>query len=135
MRRVACWDKSDSYTIVNPDADALADSIFRATHTDFPLKLSTGRAGGVRTVTPNEFLAAVLEPKDHVLVPVVGEAGTGKSHLIRWVDLQLRNDRALREVIYVHKAQTNLRDIIQSLVKRLPEDEREPYSAALNSTG
>lgn len=121
--------------MVNPDADALEDFVFRAVHTDFPIRVSSGRAGAVRTVTAADFLASILQPKDHVLVPVVGDSGTGKSHLIRWIDLQLRGSRDIREVIYVRKAATNLRDIIHSLVRRLPSIEQEPYLTALRVTG
>jgi hypothetical protein len=135
MKRVACWKSQDAYAVVNPDADALDDFVFRAVHTDFPVQVSSGRAGSVRTVTAADFLASILQPRDHVLVPVVGDSGTGKSHLIRWLDLKLRGFSGVREVIYVPKAQTNLRDIIYSLVRRLPPKDQEPYLIALTTTG
>src|SRR5581483_155080 len=72
--------------------------------------------------------------KDFALVPVVGESGTGKSHLIRWLQVRL-GESAEREVIFVPKAGTNLRGIVASLIERLPEKAREPYSAALKGTG
>jgi hypothetical protein len=135
MKRFACWDKTDVYAIVNPDVDGLDDFVFRAVHTDFPVQISTGRARGARSVSSMEFLTAVLEPKDHVIVPVVGDSGTGKSHLVRWLNLQLRGTTDLREVIYVPKARTNLRDIVRSLVRRLPLDDQQPYLNALSVTG
>src|ERR1700692_3155421 len=114
MKRVACWNSEDVYAVINPDADALDDFVFRAIHTDFPVQIGSGRARSARSVSASVFLAAVLEPKDHVIVPVVGDSGTGKSHLVRWLDLQLRGSSDIREVIYVPKAQTNLRDIVHS---------------------
>jgi hypothetical protein len=135
MKRVACWDTKDVYAIVNPDVDGLDDFVFRAVHTDFPIQISTGRARGARSVSAMAFLAALLEPKDHVIVPVVGDSGTGKSHLVRWLHLQLRGSSDIREVIYVPKARTNLRDIVRSLVQRLPPEDQEPYLNALGATG
>jgi hypothetical protein len=135
MKHFACWEAQDAYTIINPDADALEDHIFRAVHTDFPVHVRSRGAGAVRVITSAEFLAALLEPKDHAIIPVVGQSGTGKSHLIRWLDLQLRSSTHAREVIYVPKAQTNLRDIVHSLVSRLPVGEQESYLSALSASG
>jgi len=76
VKRVACWKSKDAYAVVNPDADALEDFIFRAVHTDLPVQISTGRAGGSRNISPEAFMREVLEPKDHLLVPVIGDSGT-----------------------------------------------------------
>jgi hypothetical protein len=136
MKRFVCWDSKDAYTVINPDADALEDYVFRAIHTDFPVY--TSRGGGNANITAGsgaELLEAILKPTDHAIVPVVGQSGTGKSHLIRWLYLQLNDSSPSREVIYVPKAQTNLRDIVYSLVRRLPTPEQAPYVAALSATG
>lgn len=135
MRRFACWRADDSFAIINPDADALEDYVFRAVHTDLPVQKSSGRARSARTITGEQLLAEVLGPTDHVIVPVIGQSGTGKSHLIRWLGLQLRRLSTNREVIYVPKAQTNLRDIVYLLVKRLPLSEQDPYLSALDTAG
>jgi hypothetical protein len=135
VKRYLCWQPESAFAIINPDADALADPIFRAVHTDLPVRLQSGISGVVKVVTPTEFLAEVLRPQDHLLVPVIGKSGTGKSHLIRWLELKLRAAAGQREVIYVRKAQTNLRDIVISLVERLPLEDQEPYRNALAVAG
>jgi hypothetical protein len=135
MKNVACWDAQDAFSIINPDADALEDYVFRAVHTDFAVRVRSGGGGAVRLLTPKELLEEILYPQDHAIVPVIGQSGTGKSHLIRWLDLQLRASSDVREVIYVPKAQTNLRDIVYSLVRRLPESEQSSYLEALSQTG
>jgi uncharacterized protein (DUF2267 family) len=81
-------------------------------------------------VDSETLLRRFLAPRDHVLVPVVGESGTGKSHLVRWMRVRLPAT-ATREVIFVPKAQTNLREIVRALVDRLPEAERAQFTAEL----
>ena len=135
MKRFLCWQPEGAFALINPDADALADHAFRAVHTDLPVRMLKGATRAVQVVSPAVLLEEFLRPKDHVLVPVIGESGTGKSHLIRWFHLKLGAAARTREVIYVPKAQTNLRDIVRSLVSRLPLADQEPYLNALAVAG
>jgi hypothetical protein len=135
VKHVLCWKVEEAFAIINPDADALTDHVFRAVHTDVPVRIRSGDSGGVRVVKPEKFLEELLRPKDHALVPVIGHSGTGKSHLIRWLDLRLRDSAETQEVIYVPKAQTNLREIVRSIVKKLPPEDQEGYLNALAVAG
>ena len=62
----------------------------------------------------NDFLA----PKEFAFVPVLGEAGTGKSHLVRWLSTQIPAS-ANRHVLLIPKVDTNLRDVLEKIL-RLP---------------
>ena len=50
-----------------------------------------------------------------LLMPVIGESGTGKSHLVRWIAERTKSDKH-RAVVYVPKAKTSLRALIRILL-------------------
>src|SRR5262249_38086942 len=124
----------EAYAIVHPDVDAQPDYIFRAVHSDFLVHVFADRESVPELLEPEAFLARFLAPADHALVPIIGESGSGKSHLVRWMNIRLPETKE-RAVIFVPKAQTNLRDIVETLIGRLPEGERRPYSKALQGAG
>ena len=66
----------------------------------------------------DEFLTS--EPTNGVLVaPVLGESGTGKSHLVRWVDAKIAAPNAAkRHVIYLKKTDTSLKNVVEQLLGR-----------------
>jgi hypothetical protein len=51
-----------------------------------------------------------------LLMPVIGESGTGKSHLVRWIAERTNSDKR-RAVVYVPKAKTSLRALIRILLE------------------
>ena len=79
------------------------------------------------------FLAEFLKPKDYALVPILGHAGMGKSHLVRWLALHIPENKR-RKVILVRKAATNLREIIRLLIRdargKVFDDYRRQLDAA-----
>ncbi|TFV95398.1 ATP-binding protein [Leifsonia flava] len=103
------------------EAASPSDAVLLATHT--PLRIrSRGDGDAGDFITEREFIDAFLNGpvKEGVLVaPVVGESGSGKSHLVRWVYASLEAN-PLRHVIYLPKAQTSLRDVIERLLRDLP---------------
>ena len=134
MKNFLCWDPNDVPKIINPDVDAIPDHIFRAIHTNFPVPIRQDRNSLPEFLELNKFKERLLAPTDTSLVPVIGQSGTGKSHLIRWLKLRIPSN-ATREVVFVPKAQTNLRDIVKSLISRLDLADQEHYLKTLESSG
>ncbi len=134
LKNFSCWSQEDVFKVINPDADGLPDHVFAAVHTDSPIALLTPPGVQPTVETSQDFLGKFLERNDHVLVPFVGESGTGKSHLIRWLKVCIPPTEG-REVIFVPKAQTNLRDILRQLASRLPKKERIEFEKELRGTG
>ena len=134
MKNFLCWDPSDVGEIINPDVDAIPDHIFRAIHTDFLVPIREDRNSVPEFLELDKFKERLLAPTDTSLVPVVGQSGTGKSHLIRWLKLTIPSD-ASREVMFVPKAQTNLRDIVTSLINRLDPVDQALYLKTLENSG
>ncbi|UBV22728.1 ATP-binding protein [Mycolicibacterium fortuitum] len=63
-------------------------------------------------------------PVGVLLMPVIGESGTGKSHLVRWIAERTKPDER-RVVVYVPKAKTSLRALIRILLERVDIDSPE----------
>src|SRR5262249_46676362 len=51
-------------------------------------------------------------------VPILGEAGTGKSHLIRWLYANIETTED-RHVVYIEKRGTSLREVIHKILEGL----------------
>jgi hypothetical protein len=134
MKNFTCWKKGAAEKIINPDVDAQPDAFFRAVHTSVPLRIKSQGQSKFETLTQDEFLENFLGGSNFSLVPIVGESGAGKSHLVRWMNLQIPQNEN-REVIFVPKARTNLRDIVKTLIQRLPIDLQKKYMDALQGTG
>ena len=122
FQKYVCWRPEVVARTVATEAITSSDSMFLATHA--PLKVHQLPRGGANTdrkevlVTEGELLRQFLDtpPKEGVLVaPVLGESGSGKSHLIRWVFANIPEDPS-RRVIYLPKTETSLRDVVTILL-------------------
>jgi hypothetical protein len=134
MKNFACWKKESAESLINPDVDAQPDAVFAAVHTDVPIRVERGRRKSENIYDSEEFLDQFLNEADFSLVFAKGQSGAGKSHLVRWMDLRIERNES-REVIFVPKAQTNLKQIIRSLVDRLPEQSQQRYLEMLQGAG
>ncbi|OOC50883.1 MULTISPECIES: protein DpdH [Nocardiopsis] len=123
-----CWTPEDAATTINTEAVAPSPAVFLATHT--PLRIRRSRIQG-RSLTPTDTVVdegMVLEDfltrrpdTGTLLMPVVGDSGSGKSHLVRWVREKIpASDK--RQVIYLEKARTSLKAVIEALLQGI-EDE------------
>jgi hypothetical protein len=75
-------------------------------------------------VDEHELLKALLASSNdgRIIIPIKGESGSGKSHVIRWLQSQLSQqpDAADREVIVASKTMS-LNNILETLLDRLPD--------------
>ncbi|MEG3632172.1 protein DpdH [Micromonospora palythoicola] len=120
-----CWEVSTAIATLSTEAVSPSTSVFLATHA--PLRISR-RDPQLRadvagtTVTEEDVLQDFLHrPLGNgvLLMPVIGEPGTGKSHLVRWVYERTRRRPAdNRVVIHVPKASTSLRALVRILLDR-----------------
>src|SRR5690606_3011223 len=135
MRNFLCWDPRTVREVINPYAEHIADSLFRAVHSDWDLMVSppVGKsfqaldASSYEAETPPHFLSDFMrDDRPHALAVVLGETGSGKSHLIHWMRLNVEKD-ASRVVLVVRKSGTSLRAIVRMIIGQLPVDQRQPF--------
>jgi hypothetical protein len=71
-------------------------------------------------------------PEGRVIVPIAGQSGVGKSHVIRWLDTQLRGrpDADRRVVIRIPKG-VSLREVLRILLGSLPPQRYGHYREEL----
>lgn len=125
---------------MNTNAELSDRAMFLAVHSDFPLTVSGPIIGDVATVPrqplePRQFLRDFLSPnRNHVQIMVIGESGSGKSHFIKWMELNIP-DSDNRHVIAIPRAGVSLRGIIEAILALLPEHDAQPYRHELDRTG
>ena len=70
-----------------------------------------------------EALLAKKPASGTLLVPIVGNSGVGKSHMIRWLDahLQNRDDGVPRHIVRIPKS-ASLRRVLELILDKLPEE-------------
>ena len=135
MTQTPCWDVEEVTLILKPDAEEIADHVFHSIHCHSDL-FSADTADGKRVLnSPKEFVNRFLDPKyPYQQVIVLGESGTGKSHLIQWLRLQIPNE--LNTVLLtIPKSGTSLKSILERIIYSLPELEQESYIEKIKLSG
>lgn len=143
MRNHLCWDPGAVRQIINPFAEHMSDSLFRAVHSDWDLKVSPpvgksfqdlGEASWA-DMTPPAYLTDFLrDDRPHVLAAILGETGSGKSHLVHWMRLNIKPTKE-RVVLVVRKSGTSLRNIVKMIIAELPPEEQRSFLETLQSAG
>ena len=120
------WPRQeDVFACVKTDAEASSEAVSLAVHQTmrFERRVVGGELGSLSDCDEHELLQAFLAenlPDGRVIVPVVGNSGTGKSHVVRWLDTQLRsvNGHERRVVIRIPKG-TSLKGVLSILLSDL----------------
>ena len=122
MRQFVCWTDTAVRASTPRDAASLEPGRFQAVH--HPLKVRQRpldtRSGG-RWVEETEIVRVLegpVRPDGYLLVPIVGGAGTGKSHLVKWVWTRTK-DRDNWESRYLAKNRTSIRRVIEVVIEGL----------------
>lgn len=122
---------------MNTEALEPQPHVFLATH--HPAKMFKESLLGLSAKAPydeSQFLKDFLTPEDFIFVAIQGEAGTGKSHLIRWLSVNIPSHQK-RHVLLIPKAGTNLKDIVKLILEGMDgskfDDYREKLSRATAS--
>jgi hypothetical protein len=132
------WPRQEDVSAcVKTDAEASSEAVSLAVHQPmtFERRMIGGESGSLPPCDENELLELFLTnniPDGRVIVPIVGSSGTGKSHVIRWLDAQIRrmegHDR--RVVIRIPKG-TSLKGVLGILLKDLRGPEYDEYRKEL----
>ena len=143
MRNFLCWDPGTVRQVINPFAEHISDSLFRAVHSDWNLNVSPPVGKSFQEISeaawsemaPSQFLADFLRnERPHALAAILGETGSGKSHLVHWMRLNIKPDEK-RLVLVVPKSGTSLRAIVKMIIEKLPKEEQKSFLDTLQSAG
>lgn len=143
MKEFVCWSQTGVGEVINTEAEAVLPAVFKAVHTASALKVAGPIGTQFQDLRPENYtilsqealLAEFLQPDAaYRRMAVFGRSGSGKSHLIHWLKLQLPSTPE-RLVVVVPKAGTSLKAILEMLVRELPADKQTPFREALSRTG
>lgn len=143
MREYLCWTPAGVHDVINTEAEAVSPAIFKAIHSASTLKVAGPIGTRFQDLLPDNYtslsqevlLEEFLRPDaSYRRMAVFGRSGSGKSHLIHWLKLQIPSTKD-RLVVVVPKAGTSLRSILEMLITELPPERQTSFREALNRTG
>lgn len=116
-----CWAEQTVAATIATEAVSPSDNVFLATHAPLDIHritVSSGHAGATKIVREQDVLTEFLNRptnKGVLIMPVLGESGAGKSHLVRWVRAHTPST-AERQVVYLPKDNTSLAGVVELLL-------------------
>lgn len=118
-----CWTPVNVNDTVVVDAVNPSPAVFLATHRPSQmLRRDFSATHGGTLIDEEQLLLDFLAPNPGLLfLPIIGESGTGKSHLVRWLHLRLPHDD-LRKIVYIPRYGTNLRHVIELILADMTGD-------------
>jgi hypothetical protein len=118
-----CWVPSYVNETIVVDAVNSSPAVFLATHQPSQmLRRDFSAPAGGALIDEEQLLQEFLAPNPGLLfLPIIGDSGTGKSHLVRWLHLRLPEDPK-RRVVYIPKYGTNLRRVIELILSDMAGD-------------
>src|SRR5438093_2578993 len=118
---VVCWDRTARPEVFNTDALRTAAEVFHATHSPAYLHHEGVAPGTLLRIGESDYVQDFLRNNDGKdLDVVVGDSGTGKSHLIRWMEQEARrlDDAGASRwwIVLIPRASANLADVIRRVI-------------------
>lgn len=127
-------------------AESASDAVFLAVHQSMPLsrRLLSSKTGETEKKTEQDLLKAFLTdnlPSGTLILPIVGSSGVGKSHMIRWLDANVRGrkDGVNRHIVRIPRS-SSLRRVLELILDTKGADEHvesllsQPRYRELNKT-
>ena len=116
-----CWTSDNARAILRTEALSGEDEVFLATHTAVEsFDVAGSHASDVQQSTEKGLLDALSRKGlQHAWCVVQGEPGSGKSHVIRWLDVNWPH--ADDERLLIQRANGSLDGTLRQLQRKLPE--------------
>ena len=123
-----CWEEDALHSVLTTVAARPSDAVFLATHRESPLRRSsTYQNIHWEPYSERDLLRDFQDSgSERTIVAVLGESGTGKSHLVRWLDTHIERAPG-RRVVSIPKHKTNLRDVLLLILDGLEGESFEAF--------
>jgi hypothetical protein len=127
-----CWRSEQVGQVMDTEALHTPDHVFLATHSSILMvrKDHPGDDAGV-PYPQEQFLRDFLAPRDFAFVPVLGESGTGKSHMVRWLAAQIPLVPG-RRVLLIPRSRTSLRGVVRMILDGMEGARFDEYRRRLD---
>ncbi len=115
-----CWDPSRVSDVVQTDAAALAPATLLAVHHGAHIhRAQKAKPVPDAPATESDVLDALLDTSQKLrLVPIIGDSGTGKTHLVKWLRARIEVGPG-RRLVYLPRTGTSLPELIGMLLDQL----------------
>lgn len=133
MNLINYWPRTEYISqCIRTEAEELAEHVLLAVHE--PMQLLRVGSGEDKLCNEGDLLQHFLSVERPI--PLIGRSGIGKSHLIRWLDAQLKlhPDYANWHVVRIPK-NASLRQALEILLAGLEGDDFEQARKRINSVG
>lgn len=114
--------EANCLTCIKPEAENPSDGVFLAIHQEMRFVRKSFETNQSERKTQRQLLNDFLrdDPSGRIILPILGESGVGKSHIVRWLDVQLRqrDDRDKRHVIRIPKS-SSLKSVLGRILNGL----------------
>jgi len=123
MKLLNFWPtEANCLDCITPEAENPSDAIFLAVHQEMRFVRKSFHTDHAEQKSQTQLLNEFLrdEASGRVILPILGESGIGKSHLVRWlkVQLQQRADSERRHVILIPKS-SSLKSVLGRILQGL----------------
>lgn len=118
-----CWTEENAGQVLETEALGGSDAVFLATHTPIVgFSVKGSQASELRECTEDAVLLVLSAPaRRHAFCIVHGEPGSGKSHLIKWLDTKW--PKAPQDVVLlIRRANGSLQGTLEQLAAKLGSD-------------
>lgn len=122
---------------IRPEAETDDLSVLLAVHQPVRfLQISFSNPDNKKPSTEKDLLKTFLTPhlpSGTMLLPIIGSSGIGKSHIIRWLDAQIRRqkDAVKRHIIRIPKS-SSLKDVLTLILKDIRGSEYDKIRKTLS---
>lgn len=122
FEKYVCWNHDSIDSLMQTEATRPPRELFLASHTPLRnLQVEPKITGS--DVSEESLAKLIIERRNrHLFIIVKGVNGSGKSHLIKWLDIRL-NKINNTKVIFIARHNASLRGVLEQLAKEL-EDEK-----------
>ena len=118
FRGFVCWHSDLVARAMDTEATQPAKHFFLATHHPITMRHvePMGAEDDRGMLSQEEFRDRFLGGQTQVLAAICGTAGSGKSHLVQWLAYHV-HESAQRRVVFIPKVGTNLKGVIQLILR------------------
>lgn len=126
MRGFVCWNPKLIDRVLDTEAMHVPAPLFLATHHPIKMYKETSQSSKGAKYDEEKFYIDFITQEEYIFAAVLGEAGTGKSHLIRWLSSKIQKS-ANRRVLLIPRSGTNLRRILNDVLEGLEGSTFDEY--------
>lgn len=131
--RFVCWTADKAAEAIAIDAAESSDAVFLATHHPAHILKRPFQQESDGSLYTEEQIRELLltDPADPLIIPVVGQSGSGKSHLVRWIKASLTGADERLHVVHIPKYDTSLKRVIERVIAGFNSEDFEDVRTRL----